>query len=242
MDGKLRLGETTSALGGRVTDVLRTEIESGRWAVGAKIPSESELVAWTGAGRNTVREAVGSLVQAGMLRRRQGQGTFVTARSDLTATLRRHAAANPRRDTLELRLALDSIAARLAAQRRSDSDVRLLKNLLAARDAAWLTGDIRGRVESDTALHSAIVAASHNELLAQVYAGLVSVFESALDSDVAGSDDVLGPLHHSLVAAVVEGRPADAAEGMSAILEPLIAPTAAHALAPEDPDSTTRGR
>ena len=42
------------------------------------MPSEAELVAQYGIARLTVREAIGSLVQEGLLERFQGKGTFVT--------------------------------------------------------------------------------------------------------------------------------------------------------------------
>lgn len=218
----LRLGETMPGLSARVLEVLREEILSGRWPVGTKIPTETALVAWTGAGRNTVREAVGSLVEVGMLSRQQGRGTFVSSRSDLERTLSRHAAANPRRDTLELRLALDTAAARLAARRRTQADIEDLRLLLAARDDAWRDGTQAARKETDTALHVSIVHASHNTLLAQVYAGLLGVFDEALDHDAAESGDALGPAHRLLVQAVIDGDEPNAAAQMHTLLEPLI--------------------
>ncbi|QZQ55552.1 FCD domain-containing protein [Curtobacterium sp. TC1] len=205
-----------------MVDAIRDEITSGRWPVGLRIPVESELVAWSGAGRNTVREAVSSLVQAGMLRREQGRGTFVTARSDLGGALSRRAAANPRRDTLELRLALDTVAARLAARRRSDAQAEGLLALLEARRTAWCTGDRADRLAADTALHVAIIIASSNTLLAEVYEGLVAVFADALDADVSGDEDQFSREHRDLVHAIVAGDGEAAGAQMHAILQPLI--------------------
>ena len=221
-DGPLRLPDAAQGLTARVLTVLRGEIESGRWGVGQRIPTEAELVAWTGAGRNTVREAVGSLVEVGMLSRQQGRGTFVTSRSDLEKTLTRHAAAHPRRDTLELRLALDTTAVRLAARRRTDTDVANFKHLLTAREDAWRHGTAEARKETDTALHVSIVQASHNALLAQVYEGLLAVFEEALDHDVTESGDSFGPAHRLLVDAVINRDETDAAKQMQTLLQPLI--------------------
>jgi len=56
---------------------FQEEITSGRWPVGERIPVEADLVTAFGAGRNTVREALQSLVHAGLLSREQGRGTFV---------------------------------------------------------------------------------------------------------------------------------------------------------------------
>lgn len=68
----------------QVVATLAEEIRSGRWPVGSRIPTEPELCTLAGVGRNTVREAVQSLVHAGLLRRRQGSGTYVIADNELS--------------------------------------------------------------------------------------------------------------------------------------------------------------
>ncbi|GAB4079397.1 FadR family transcriptional regulator [Modestobacter muralis] len=211
-----------AALGTQVAQLFRDEVSSGRWPVGGQIPTESELVAWSGAGRNTVREAIGSLVEAGILRREQGRGTFVLTTSDVRASLGRRVAATSRRDSLELRLALDAAAARIAAVRRTDDDARRLEALLAARREAWADGGPADRARADTALHRAVVAATGNVLLAEVYEGLLTVFEVVLDDDVQGATDDLAELHDQLVAAVADRDPDRAATAMAALLQPMI--------------------
>lgn len=57
---------------------LRTMIQSGSWAPGARIPSERELMAEFGVGRVTVRSAIRELVAEGLLTTHQGKGVFVT--------------------------------------------------------------------------------------------------------------------------------------------------------------------
>jgi DNA-binding FadR family transcriptional regulator len=211
-----------AALGTRVTELFRAQVNEGRWPLGSKIPTETELVAWSGAGRNTVREAVGSLVQAGILRREQGRGTFVVATSELRSSLSRSAAATSRRDGLELRLALDGAAARIAAVRRTDADAGALTALLRARQEAWAGGDRQERVRADSALHRAVVGATHNALLEEVYEGLLGVFEEVLVDDVAGETDDLAGLHADLVEAIVGRDPERAAATMSTLLQPMI--------------------
>ena len=62
-----------------LTDWIREEINSGRISVGDKIPTEFQLCERHGVSRTTVRLAVESLVEEGVLQRQQGRGTFVTA-------------------------------------------------------------------------------------------------------------------------------------------------------------------
>ena len=210
-----------AALGTRVTELFRSQVTEGAWPLGDKIPTEPELVEWSGAGRNTVREAVGSLVQAGILRREQGRGTFVVSTSDLRSSTRR-AAATSRRDSLELRLALDAASARIAAVRRTETDAERLVTLLHERRHAWAGGDARERVRADSALHRAVVDATHNALLQDVYEGLLGVFEEVQLHDVMGDTDDLAQLHADLIEAIVDRDPERAAVTMSTLLQPMI--------------------
>ncbi|MBC8077429.1 MAG: GntR family transcriptional regulator [Chloroflexales bacterium] len=56
---------------------LRDEIASGRWRPGEAIASERELMQLAGVSRATVRQALASLMQGGLLERQHGRGTFV---------------------------------------------------------------------------------------------------------------------------------------------------------------------
>ena len=59
---------------------IRDAISSGVYKQGDKIPTEQELGDRHGVSRITARQAVMQLVQEGLLVRRQGKGSFVTAR------------------------------------------------------------------------------------------------------------------------------------------------------------------
>ncbi|MBY6349869.1 FadR/GntR family transcriptional regulator [Rhodococcoides corynebacterioides] len=194
----------------RVTDRLRREIENGTWPVGTRIPTETDLVELTGAGRNTVREAVGALVHAGMLDRRQGSGTYVVAASDVAATVGRFLAASRSRDVLELRQALDVTAATLAARRRTDEDVRILCDIRDRRMQAW-DNDRAGALALDTALHRAIVAASHNAVYLEFYDLALPTIEESVSRHVAETRRGFHDEHGALVDAVIAGDPDAAA-------------------------------
>lgn len=56
---------------------LKDSIEKGQWTPGDKIPSENQLMDQFGVSRNTAKKAIEELVQAGILYRVQGKGTFV---------------------------------------------------------------------------------------------------------------------------------------------------------------------
>jgi GntR family transcriptional regulator len=65
-----------------ISDELRQEIEAGQLEPGSQLPTELELRDRFNASRNTIRDAVKTLVLLGLVVTRPGQGTFVTQRID----------------------------------------------------------------------------------------------------------------------------------------------------------------
>ncbi|HEY9375336.1 FadR/GntR family transcriptional regulator [Streptomyces sp.] len=173
-----------SALADQVITQLRHQITSGEWPVGSRIPTEPELVEQLGVARNTVREAVRALAHNGLLDIRQGSGTYVLATSELAGVMHRRFAASDPRHVAEVRSTLESSAARLAAERRTERDVRQLETLLARREEAWAAGGAEHFVTVDAAFHQAVVAASHNDVLTGLYADLGDLLRDWLRDDV----------------------------------------------------------
>lgn len=201
---------------------FQEEISSGRWPVGERIPVEADLVTAFGVGRNTVREALQSLVHAGLLSREQGRGTFVISTSELSGSLARQLAGGSRHHYLELRLALDSTAASLAALRRTDADIELLRDLRTRREESWSSDDPDVRAAADLALHRAIVAATHNPLYLQLYSSMTDVFASHMRHEESGDDDAAHRHHHDLVEAVAEGDADRASALVRSIFDPFM--------------------
>ncbi|MFE9847808.1 FadR/GntR family transcriptional regulator [Streptomyces sp. NPDC005576] len=202
-----------SALADQVIAQLRNEITSGEWPVGSRIPTEPELVEQLGVARNTVREAVRALAHNGLLDIRQGSGTYVVATSELAGVMQRRFATADPRHVAELRSVLESSAARLAAVRRTDRDLRQMDALMARRAESWAAGDAEAFVAADATLHLAIVAAAHNDVLTGIYADLGDVLRDYLRGDV---DPELRPEnlmdHGRMVEAIREGDARTAAD------------------------------
>ncbi|MFB7327721.1 MULTISPECIES: FadR/GntR family transcriptional regulator [unclassified Streptomyces] len=173
-----------SALSEQVIAALRSQITTGEWPVGSRIPTEPELVEQLGVARNTVREAVRALAHNGLLDIRQGSGTYVVATSELAGVMhRRFAEADPRH-IAELRSALESAAAGLAAERRTEKDLKQLHAQFLRREQAWESGDTEAFVTADATFHLAVVAASHNDVMTATYADLGEVLRDWLRADV----------------------------------------------------------
>lgn len=193
MDG-LRQPRRASTLAAQVSDQLREQLVSGRWPVGTRIPGEQELAELLQVSRNTIREALRALVHLGLLEARVGDGTYVRVTSELEAVLLRRTATTRPADVLELRAVLEEHAAGLAAQRRSEADVARLRELLVAAHESNHSGSMAQLAAADGAFHLAVVRASGNELLGELYEYLGSALSALLtalpwDDDAAAEHD-----------------------------------------------------
>jgi len=65
----------------QISNWLTEMIQKGRYAVNDKLPSESKLSELFQVNRNTVRQAISDLVGKGLVRKKNGVGSFVLARS-----------------------------------------------------------------------------------------------------------------------------------------------------------------
>ncbi|OII65319.1 GntR family transcriptional regulator [Streptomyces sp. CC53] len=74
----------------RIADELRKAIDAQEYAIGARLPSETELAARYGVSRGTVRQAIAALTAEGLIGSRQGARRVVLAsrRSQSFAELR----------------------------------------------------------------------------------------------------------------------------------------------------------
>ena len=62
----------------QLKEILKEEIDIGKYSPGDRILSENELSALLGISRNTSKQAISELVSDGVLYRIQGKGTFVS--------------------------------------------------------------------------------------------------------------------------------------------------------------------
>ncbi|OMC34543.1 GntR family transcriptional regulator [Mycobacterium sp. GA-1841] len=203
----------------QVIEQLRTLVTTGEWPVDSRIPTEPELVEALGVGRNTVREAVRALAHNGIFEVRQGDGTYVRATSEVSAALRR-LCGSELRDVLQVRRCLEVEGARLAAVARTDDDVANLRSLLVHTD----TTDHVQFTKSDTEFHLAVVRASHNPVLIEIYRGLLEAIAASVATTSAAPHGLMFP-HTELVEAIAAGDVDRAGREAAGFLDEILART-----------------
>ena len=211
-----------TSLSDQVVERLRTEIVEGRWRVGERIPPEPELMVSLGVARGTLREALRALQYSGMLDIRRGDGTFVSARSEVPGALARSGGTIG--DVLEARAAIEPQLARLAAERATADNIERITAALAHRTrlsndppthqaaARWAA--------ADSAFHEEVARAAHNPILFEVYTALLPQLresvEAALRRDGFSRNDPRG--HEDVLDAITRRDPTAAAASATANL------------------------
>jgi len=158
----------------RVSDViaerLACAIRDGTLKPGDRLPTEAELAREFQVGRTSVREGLQKLRAHGLIESRKGLGAFVTA-SDPLAEFARWTTTDPGtiEELAEARVALETLAAALAAVRATDDEVAALERLNAEHVAADGNAAL---VATDHAFHTAIMAAARNRFVAGAYGAL----------------------------------------------------------------------
>ena len=114
----------------QVEQRLREYIAESDIMVGDKLPTEKQLCENLGVGRGTVREAIRMLQAQGFVEIRPGRGAFVLQKREAQKEDIVNWFCNNEygvRDLLDIRVALEPLAVKLAIQRCSDQDVARLK-------------------------------------------------------------------------------------------------------------------
>ena len=158
------MGTQTKTLAEQVADGIMNLIQETPYKAGDKLPTEKELCESTGAGRNTVREALKILASRNVLEIRQGAGTFVSEKQGIPDDPLGFSMVNDHvkltKDLLQVRIMLEPQIAALAAQCAKEHEIRELEEILEEMEAAMKKREAYS--ELDTKFHTKIAQCTHN--------------------------------------------------------------------------------
>ena len=163
------LRQRPRSLAQELVEALEARLRSGDPAAGQRLPTEVALMAEFAVSRTVVREALSRLQAAGWVETRHGIGTFALAQASSPVF---HVSAQQRETlhevvaTLELRIAIESESAALAAARRTDEQLATLHARLRDLDLALQNG--LDSAPQDHAFHIAVAEATHNPRFADL--------------------------------------------------------------------------
>ena len=219
----VRPGRSRRKLAEQVALRIEAEVRAGGWRVGTNLGSEADLLERYGVSRAVIREAVGLTEYLGVARMRRGPGgglivTVPDTSAVITAVVFYLTYRQVRlEDIFAVRRPLEDLAARLAAERRTDSSITRLEERVELEAAA--------QPSDHWVLHDLVAAASANPVL-ELFVGILGRLTSHYTATERLSapkrrealDDVRGA-HGAVVKAIRDGDAEAAGKRMVAHLD-----------------------
>jgi GntR family transcriptional regulator, transcriptional repressor for pyruvate dehydrogenase complex len=204
----------------QVEEQIKQAILSGQLAIGSKLPSEAALAAEFSVSRTTVREALRSLATSGLISKVPGSGGGSFVRSVDHWSLGR-AVLEGMRNLLQLgtlepaevsdvRYMLEVPAVRLAAENRTDADLRVLERIVSQLAATSHTDpDVAAM---DAQFHTTVALTSRNRVLASLTYALHTVSEPVHNLNLTVEVGRESHRQHRHILDAIRDRDPDAAE------------------------------
>ena len=195
-----------------IVEQLQGLILSGKLPAGSRLPSERAMMTEFNVSRPTVREALRVAESMGLISVRPGDpggpkvlGTPSIGLSRLFDSLVQAGSAGGS-DLLEVRIALDSAAAALAAMQPRER----LGPIAAILERMRATDDVHAFAELDARFHELIAAASENRIIQMVFQALDlpirNLIESKLKSSTRQSRQTTLRHHGAILSAIQSGN------------------------------------
>jgi GntR family transcriptional regulator, transcriptional repressor for pyruvate dehydrogenase complex len=178
----------------QVLNHLRGLIQQGKLKPGERLPAERELAELLKVSRPTLRAGLRSLAALGVLESRHGSGTYIVdvdgppvldaSPLRLMAALRGFTS----EEMFEARLALETTAAGLAAERATSDELAIMAEELAGIFAS--VDEPENFLLHDVQFHRGIAAASHNRILAALAEMIVTAMYDTRKQTVRRAQDL----------------------------------------------------
>jgi GntR family transcriptional regulator, transcriptional repressor for pyruvate dehydrogenase complex len=181
--------------------------------VGSQLPGEAQMLAKYGVGRGSLREALRILEVHGVIKIKAGPGggpvvTGATTRDfGRMATIFFQAGGMTFRDLIDLRLILEPMGARLAAER---ADPTLIQELLATETS---TKNDAEYLRTSEAFHRQVARMSNNAMLSMISHAMEDIFHDRVAGMLfpPGQRDEVVKAHEDIARAIAD-RDGDRAE------------------------------
>jgi len=198
---------------------LDREIRGGQLPVGNKLPTEAEIMHRFDVSRTVVREALSRLQASGLVETRHGIGTFVSLpepAGNFRIASQDFATVADVIAVLELRISLETEAAGLAAQRRSDEHLAAMQAALDAFQRSIQQDS--DAVPPDFQFHMEVARATGNRHFADLmtYLGAMIIPRTRVNTPQHAPEGRLSYLQrvnseHENIFAAIRNRDADSA-------------------------------
>ncbi|MNZ51606.1 HTH-type transcriptional regulator LutR [compost metagenome] len=165
-----------------ITEQVKQLIMEGKLKVGDKLPSTKQISEQFGVGRSTTREALSALKAMGLIDIRQGGGCRVISSAPAEVELPELQSLRLNRQTvlelLEARESLEVSNAAIAAVKRTDEDMALLRGLVDEMER--FAGNESEGERLDLQFHLTVAQSTHNTIMVRLFESIMGHIETAI--------------------------------------------------------------
>ncbi len=183
-------------------------IESGEYTEGDRLPGQRELSVMLNSSRSSIREAIRHLEALGILETRSGLGTYVISLAPRSATFFADWLQTHQDEVIkifEVREALESKAAELAAVKATAREIEELKTIVFSMEHAAKINNLPELFACDIKFHNLIIQISQNELLYQIVHNIQDALKESRYAVLAMPERGLkSALEHSDICSAIE--------------------------------------
>ena len=211
----------------KIIQQLKSLITTGQLKPGDRLPAERMLAERFGVGRGYIREAILKLEFYGLLKTSPQSGTYVSGFSlkildsifsDIVNFNKEDHAS-----LIEARYYLEINSARLAAERRTDSDVKEMQAALADFDVKINRG--QQAIDEDLLFHIKVAGATGNTVIESMILILIPDLihlKNLLGLDIDKEKNYSIDQHHKILNAIIARDSTAAGEAMAAHLQVIM--------------------
>ncbi len=182
---------------------VREMILGGHFRPGERLPAEADVARQLGVGRSTIREALRVLSHLGLVESRTGSGTYVASQVKPDLEVQGSLALPAIREVYEFRYAIEIACAPLAAERRTDKQMDVIRELWSNCRAAAAENNLTRFAATDTDFHTKIIEASNNSMFVSAYRFASPLIREAISAVLAvGKLNSMRDFHDELVRAI----------------------------------------
>ncbi len=167
--------------GAIIAERILSDIKSGEYSSGSKLPSERTIAEQIGVSRPSVREAISALQIVGIIESQPGDGNYITENliiDDLSLRVKNilEESESPY-DILQARKVVEIGSVRMAIREATDEDIQAITDIWKEKQTIGLAGDYLAYTRLGKELHLSIARATKNPIV-------ISIIERLLDITV----------------------------------------------------------
>lgn len=194
-----------------IMERLLSDITSGIYKPGMKVPNEYELIEKMQVSRNSLREAIKILSAMGIVEIRRGDGTYVCSQVNPSmfdnVVYSIISGQSTSAEMLELRQVFDDAIVRMSIEKINEEEMLLLDQNIRKMREAITTNDIALAQELDFQFHMTLIESCRNIFFIRIAKGVYSIFEHSIGENVRLEKvDSRAPVYHQRMVDCIKAK------------------------------------